>query len=94
MEKEKNVFKTDIKNVTVAIQHIRTELVEKEHECTALYKSFADEEKNNAKITKQLDALQKEKDLIGFDLVKRHDELRLLNEKLEIMQTALDRGEF
>lgn len=92
IEKEKSSMKNDMKNATVAIQHIRTELNEKEHECTSLYKSLMDEEKKCARLVQKLEALQNEKDQTGAELVKRSDELRISNEKLQIMQTALDRG--
>lgn len=92
LEKEKSSLKTEIQNITVGIQHIRTELAEKEHECMSLYKSLADAEKKATRATQQSEALQKEKDSIGFELVKRNDEIRNLNEKLKLMQAALDRG--
>lgn len=92
LEKEKSSLKTEIQNITVGIQHIRTELAEKEHECMALYKSLADAEKKTTRATQQLEALQKEKDALGIELVKRNDEIQNLNEKLKLMQAALDRG--
>lgn len=46
------------------------------------------------KLRKQLDTTQNEKDLIGTQLVRRNDEIGLLNEKLSIIQMALDRGKF
>lgn len=82
-----------MQNITVGIQHIRTELAEKEHECMAVYKSLADETKKSSRALQQAEALQKEKDTVGFELVKRNDEIRNLNEKLKLMQAALDRGE-
>ncbi|KAH8355938.1 hypothetical protein KR200_003293, partial [Drosophila serrata] len=39
-----------------------------------------------------LDEVKKEKTLVGLQIVKRNDELRLLREKLAIMQIAIDRG--
>lgn len=93
LEKEKSSLKTEIQNITVGIQHIRTELAEKEHECMSLYKSLADADRKSTRASQQLEALQKEKDTAGFELVKRNDEIRNLNEKLKLMQAALDRGE-
>lgn len=92
LEKEKSALKTEIQNITVGIQHIRTELAEKEHECLFSYKSLADAEKKSARALQQIEALQKEKDVMGQELVKRCDEIRNLNEKLKLMQAALDRG--
>lgn len=59
----------------------------------SLYKSLADADKKSTRASQQLEALQKEKDSTGFELVKRNDEIRNLNEKLKLMQAALDRGE-
>lgn len=93
LEKERSSLKTEIQNITVGIQHIRTELAEKEHECMSLYKSLTEAEKKSTRALHQIEALQKEKDTMGSELVKRSDEIRNLNEKLKLMQAALDRGE-
>jgi hypothetical protein len=45
------------------------------------------------KFRKELESALKEKDLVGTQLVRRNDEIVLLNEKLSILQIALDRGE-
>lgn len=74
------------------MQHMRTEVEEKNHEINALLKSFNDAEKKSEKLSKQLEAIKKEKDLTGFELVKRNEDVGNLNEKLSIMQVALDRG--
>lgn len=81
-----------MQNVNVAEQHIRSELVEKEHECRLMYRQLADEEKRCAQVMQNLDAMQNEKDRIGLEVTKRTDEFNILNEKLQIMQAALDRG--
>lgn len=43
-------------------------------------------------LKKTLDNTQNEKDLIGTQMVRRNDEIGLLNEKMQIVQMALDRG--
>lgn len=43
-------------------------------------------------LKKSLDNTQNEKDLIGTQMVRRNDEIGLLNEKMQIIQMALDRG--
>lgn len=92
IEKDKSVLRNEIQNFTVAMQHIRTELEEKNHEINTLLKTNNNAEQKNEKLSKQLEALQKEKDLTGFELVKRNEDVGNLNEKLAIMQIALDRG--
>ncbi|EDW98540.1 cilia- and flagella-associated protein 58 [Drosophila yakuba] len=39
-----------------------------------------------------LDEVTKEKSLLGLQMVRRNDEVRLLKEKLDMMQKAIDRG--
>ncbi|XP_037712563.1 cilia- and flagella-associated protein 58 [Drosophila subpulchrella] len=39
-----------------------------------------------------LEEVTKEKSLVGLQMVRRNDEVRLLREKLEMMQKAIDRG--
>lgn len=39
-----------------------------------------------------LDEVTKEKSLVGLQMVRRNDEVRLLREKLDMMQKAIDRG--
>lgn len=92
LEKEKATMKIDLQNATVDVQHIHSELAEKEHECRSLMRSLMDTEKKCAQIQQRLEAMQNEKDQLGTEMVKRNDELRIAFEKLQIMQTALDRG--
>lgn len=92
LEKEKATLKLDLQNANVDVQHMHSELIEKGHECNSMYRSLMDAEKKVAQMQQKLDAMQNEKDQIGAEMVKRNDELRILNEKLQIMQTALDRG--
>lgn len=85
-------MKIELQNATVAAQHTRTELAEKEHECRQLYRTLADEEKKCTKTEKKVEGIQNEKDLMGADIVKKDEEISLLNDKLQLMRTALDRG--
>lgn len=92
IEKEKATMKIDLQNANVDVQHMHGTLNEKEHECRSLYRSVMDAEKTNAQFHQKLDAMQNEKDQLGAEMIKRNEDLRILNEKLQIMQTALDRG--
>lgn len=93
IEKEKCTLKLELQNANVALQHTRSELAEKEHECRNLYRTLADEEKKCAQVTQKLDGIQNEKDHLNAELVKQKDELGLMAEKCELMKIALDRGE-
>lgn len=92
LEKEKSTVKADIQNAAVALQHVRTELAEKEHECSAVYKAYDAEQKQSLRLNQRVETLQKEKDLIGVELMKKNDEIRHVNNRLDIMQIALDRS--
>lgn len=54
---------------------------------------FKEDEIRLTKLRKQLDNALNEKDLIGTQMIRRNDEIGLLNEKIQIIQMALDRGE-
>lgn len=92
LEKEKATLKCDLQNLNVDVQHIHSELTEKGHACNSMYRSLMDAEKKIAQMQQKLEAMQNEKDQIGAEMVKRNNEQRILYEKLQIMQTALDRG--
>lgn len=44
------------------------------------------------KLRTNLDSTTNEKDLIGTQMIRRNDEIGLLNEKINIITMALDRG--
>lgn len=92
IEKEKSTLKIDLQNAMVTVQHTRTELAEKEHECRNLSRALADEEKKRTQMEKKVEAMQNEKDHLSAELVKKTDEIRLWEDKRELMTVALDRG--
>lgn len=92
-EKEKQELKLEVQNTLVILQHTRTELKEKKVENERLYNTLSEDEMCLMKLRKQLDNALNEKDLIGIQMIRRNDEIGLLNEKLHIIQMALDRGE-
>ncbi|XP_063389253.1 cilia- and flagella-associated protein 58-like [Cydia fagiglandana] len=46
-----------------------------------------------AKLTKELEGLMNERDVVGAQLVRRNDEISLLYEKIRILEVTLHRGE-
>ncbi|XP_061723213.1 cilia- and flagella-associated protein 58-like [Cydia pomonella] len=46
-----------------------------------------------AKLTKELEGLMNERDVVGAQLVRRNDEIALLYEKIRILEVTLHRGE-
>lgn len=94
IEKEKNTLKIELQNATVCVQHIRTELTEKEHECRSLYRALSDQEKKCTQLTQKVESIQNDKDLLGAELVKKNEEINTWKDKRELMRNALDRGMF
>lgn len=92
IDKEKNSMKLELQNATVAAQHARSELAEKEHECRQLYRALSDEERKCTKTEKRVEGVQNEKDQIGTEMVKKTGEIESMKEKVQLMQRALDRG--
>lgn len=92
IEKEKNAMKSEVMKGKVAVQHIRSEYIEKEHERKSLCRSLSEKEHQSDNMLQKLEAIQNEKDRIDAKLVKRNVEHNELQEKLDIMQAALDRG--
>lgn len=92
IEKEKSSMKLELQSAVVAVQHARTELAEREHECRQLHRALIDEEKKCTKSEKRVDGVQNEKDQIGTAIVKKTEEIDMMREKVQLMQRALDRG--
>lgn len=92
LEKDKIALQLEIQNTNIILQHTRTELKEKKMENERLYKTLADDEMRLVKLKQQLDNTTNEKDLIGTQMIRRNDEIGLLNEKILIITMALDRG--
>lgn len=92
IEKEKSTLKHELQSATVAVQHSRTELAEKQHECRQLYRALSDEEKKFTNTKKKVDGVMNEKDQIGAEIVKRNEEIEMLTDKRDLTLRALDQG--
>lgn len=92
IEKEKSALKHELQSATVAVQHARTELAEREHECRQLYRAVAEEERKCTKSVKKVDGVVNEKDILGAEMVKKKQEISLLKDKRALALRALDRG--
>lgn len=92
IDKEKSSLKLELQSATVAAQHARSELAEKEHECRQLYRALADEERKCTKTEKKVEGVQNEKDQIGTEIMRKKGEIGLMKEKVQLMQRVLDQG--
>lgn len=91
IEKEKTTLKHELQSATVAVQHARSELAEKEHECRQIYRALSDEEKKCTKSVKKIEGVMNEKDQLGAEMEKQKQEIDALNEKRALAMRALDR---
>lgn len=92
IEKEKSTLTLELQSAMVAVQHARTELAEKEHECRQLYRSLCDEENKCIQTKKKVDGVLNEKDRLGAVIVKKNEDIDSLNSKQHLMRQALDRS--
>ncbi|XP_055588238.1 cilia- and flagella-associated protein 58 [Uranotaenia lowii] len=93
IEKEKQSLKNEVQNISVTLQHTKSELNEKIMENSRLNKTLTDDATSMLRLKKQLDGAINEKDLIKQQLTQRVDEINSLLEKQNMLNMALDRGE-
>lgn len=86
-------LKADAHRLTARINALKVELKEGKFENEKLHKTLSEDEKQFIELLKTLEALERDKDLVGSQLVRRNNEIALLNEKIQINQMAIDRGE-
>lgn len=93
VEKEKQLIQKDVLTLQVQLQHTRTEMKEKLIECDRLNKSINESEDRNRVLSKQLEAMNNQRDILNVKLMEHSDEIASLNEKLTNAQSALNRSE-
>lgn len=82
----------EIHNKERQLKRVRTDLNEMRVRSVQLQRTVEEDEKRFKLITCSLDEVTKEKSLVGQQMMRRNGELRLQNEKLAMMQSALNRG--
>jgi len=105
-EKDAIAMKNQIDQVHNLVKHKQTEIHAKERQLKSqrmelyemkmrsgqLQHTIEEDEKRFKKITISLEEEKKNKSLMGHQMVRRNGELRLLQEKLSMMQLGLNRG--
>jgi chromosome segregation ATPase len=74
------------------VKTLKDNIAEQDAEEKRLHKQILDNEKLIREQSKDLEQLMNERDILGSQLVRRNDEIALLHEKIEILQTTLQRG--
>lgn len=93
VEKDKQLIQKDVLTLQVQLQHTRTEMKEKLIECDRLTKSINESEDRNRVLSKQLEAMNNQRDILNVKLMEHSEEIASLNEKLTNAQSALNRSE-
>lgn len=74
------------------IRQLKQEIKEHKDEEKRLHQTIVEHEKTIRAQVKDMEQLMNERDVLGSQLVRRNDEIALLNEKIKILQSTLSRG--
>nr|XP_023014333.1 cilia- and flagella-associated protein 58-like [Leptinotarsa decemlineata] len=91
--KEKENLKIEVMTGLDNIRTLKVEIKELREEEKRLHTSIMNNIRTIREQAKNLDQLMNERDVLGSQLVRRNDEIVLLNEKIKILQATLARGE-
>ncbi|XP_057669299.1 cilia- and flagella-associated protein 58-like [Diorhabda carinulata] len=93
LNREKEQLKIEVMTGVDQIRVLRYEVKELREEEKRLNKNITSLNRTIKDQAKDLDQLMNERDILGSQLVRRNDEIALLNEKIVILQATLARGE-
>ncbi|KAK4875268.1 hypothetical protein RN001_011690 [Aquatica leii] len=93
MTKEKEKMRAELDNAIDTIRELKNEIGEMKVEEKRYLKVIDESDRKIKDQAKDLETLQNERDILGSQLVRRNDELALLYEKIQILQSTLQRGE-
>ncbi|KAK5644587.1 hypothetical protein RI129_005887 [Pyrocoelia pectoralis] len=91
--KDKENLRVELDNSLSTIKELKNEILEMKTEEKRLHKVISESDRKIKELTKDLETLMNERDILGSQLVRRNDELALLYEKIRILQSTLQRGE-
>lgn len=74
------------------IRSLKQDIKEQKDEEKRLHKTILEHEKIIRAGIQDIEKLMNERDVLGSQLVRRNDEIALLNEKIKILQSTLCRG--
>lgn len=93
VEKEKDALKVELQKMKIKAAETDAYINTQEAEKRKLKKIIMDADVERCRQKKELDQVISERDILGTQLVRRNDELRLLFEKIKIQQSTLEKGE-
>lgn len=74
------------------IRTLKQEIKEQKDEQKRLHQTILEHERTIRVQVKDMEQLMNERDVLGSQLVRRNDEIALLNEKIKILHSTLCRG--
>ncbi|KAJ8965219.1 hypothetical protein NQ314_004289 [Rhamnusium bicolor] len=93
INKEKENLKIEVMAGLDTIRTLKQDIKELAEEERRLHKTLMSNERTIRDQAKDLEQLMNERDILGSQLVRRNDEIALLQEKIVILQSTLFRGE-
>ncbi|KAH1017841.1 cilia- and flagella-associated protein 58 [Dendroctonus ponderosae] len=91
--KEKDNLKIEVMAGLDQIRTLKQEIKEQKDEEKRLHQTILEHERTIRGQVKDMEQLMNERDVLGSQLVRRNDEIALLNEKIKILHSTLCRGE-
>lgn len=91
--KDLNKEQKDKKDIQAKLASNEEKIVELQTYLDKMKKMIAENQLENDRLKKENDQVMNERDYLGAHLIRRNDELALLNEKIRIMENTLKKGE-
>ncbi|XP_069681235.1 cilia- and flagella-associated protein 58-like [Periplaneta americana] len=92
-EKEKTLVKLELKKIKAEFKEIKEDNAVHNVKEIKLQKTIQDADEERQKLKKEMEQIMNEKNMLGTQLMRRNEELSLLNEKLRILESTLQKGE-
>ncbi|KAL1494784.1 hypothetical protein ABEB36_010327 [Hypothenemus hampei] len=93
INKEKDNLKLEVTAGLDQIRLLKHDVKQHKEEEKRLHETILEQEKTIRAQVKDMEQLMNERDVLGSQLVRRNDEIALLNEKIKILQSILNKGE-
>ncbi|XP_063369056.1 cilia- and flagella-associated protein 58-like [Cydia amplana] len=91
--KKVELLRMEIQTGATRLADARADIAALRQEEARLNRIIQEGDTARAKLTKELEGLMNERDVVGAQLVRRNDEIALLYEKIRILEVTLHRGE-
>ncbi|KAL4439847.1 hypothetical protein ABPG75_002848 [Micractinium tetrahymenae] len=92
-EKDCEALRAEVNRVHVQVAEQEAAMAEGRAQIQQLQGVIAEADQARIKLKKEYDIVVSERDVLGTQLVRRNEELRLLYEKIKIQQSTLQRGQ-